>query len=410
VIETFTDLGIPFTARLAERNIIKPTDIQKRVIPLVAAGESVLFRSATGTGKTFAYLLPMLQQLLDSPPETASAAWPLLLILAPTYELCSQIKAEADFLLKDRENSPLAASQNLPKTQYSPKTHLLIGQVSMSRQIDTLKKDKPAIVVGNTGRILQLARMGKLKFRSLRFLVLDEGDRLTADDLFGETSELIKMVQQAAARDSGPLAVSCSATLSVKSKERLMPFMGGEAKIVETEEQEILRERIEHWAIFSEGRRKISTLRSFFAAAKPKKTLVFSGRGEEAGNIVAQLQYHKISVAGLYGDMDKRNRKEAIDGFRSGKISVLVSSDLAARGLDIPGITHVIALDVGENEEAYIHRAGRTGRAGKRGVMVSIGDEEEMHRLSRLEKRLGLTVYPKELYQGKVTAPQMDEE
>jgi superfamily II DNA/RNA helicase len=407
VIESFADLGAPFTARLAERNIIKPTDIQRRVIPLIASGESVLFRSATGTGKTFAYLLPMLQHLLQqmlpqhSEKNTSASAWPSLLILAPTYELCSQIKSEADFLLKGIETSSLTA-------------HLLIGQVSMNRQIETLKKDKPAIVVGNPGRILQLTRMGKLKFRGLQFLVLDEGDRLTADDLTGETGELIKMIQRAAdhgeaqdeTQNAGLLAVSCSATLSAKSKERIISLLQKNPKIVETEEQEILRERIEHWAIFSEGRRKINTLRSFLAAAKPKKALIFSGRGEEAGNIVAQLQHHKISAAGLYGDMDKKGRKEAIDGFRSGKISVLVSSDLAARGLDISGITYVIALDVSENEETYIHRAGRTGRAGKRGVMVSIGDEEEMQRLSRLEKRLGLTVYPKELYQGKVAAPQ----
>jgi superfamily II DNA/RNA helicase len=103
--------------------------------------------------------------------------------------------------------------------------------------------------------------------------------------------------------------------------------------------------------------------------------------------------------------MDKRRRKDAAAGFRSGKIKVLVSSDLAARGLDIPGITHVIALDVPRDGEIYIHRAGRTGRAGKRGIMVSIGDGEEMRLLARLEKQMGLTVYPKELYRGQIGAP-----
>jgi superfamily II DNA/RNA helicase len=106
--------------------------------------------------------------------------------------------------------------------------------------------------------------------------------------------------------------------------------------------------------------------------------------------------------------MDKKKRKEAIDGFRSGKIPALVASDLAARGLDIPGITHVVALDAGSGEESYIHRAGRTGRAGRRGVMVTIGNAEEMHQLARIEKKLGIKVQPKELYKGKIISPAVE--
>jgi superfamily II DNA/RNA helicase len=109
----------------------------------------------------------------------------------------------------------------------------------------------------------------------------------------------------------------------------------------------------------------------------------------------------------LFSRMDKKERKTAMERFRSGKATVLVSSDLAARGLDIPGISHVIALDVSEDKDAYIHRAGRTGRAGKKGIMVSIGDEVEMRRLAALEKKLGIVVYPKELYEGKVCEPSL---
>jgi superfamily II DNA/RNA helicase len=104
--------------------------------------------------------------------------------------------------------------------------------------------------------------------------------------------------------------------------------------------------------------------------------------------------------------MDKKNRKQAIDDFRADRVKVLVASDLSARGLDIPGISHIIALDVGTGPEAYIHRAGRTARAGKRGVMVTIGNAEEMRTLARLEKKLGITVYPRELYKGTVVAPE----
>jgi superfamily II DNA/RNA helicase len=123
------------------------------------------------------------------------------------------------------------------------------------------------------------------------------------------------------------------------------------------------------------------------------------------GNIVSQLQYHKIAAAGLYVDMDKKNRKAALDDFRRDRARVLVSSDLASRGLDIPGISHIIALDVPSGLDAYIHRSGRTARAGKRGLMLTIGDEEELRRLAALEKKLGITVYPKVLSHGGIYDP-----
>ncbi|MDR1108125.1 MAG: DEAD/DEAH box helicase [Spirochaetaceae bacterium] len=401
----FAELGVDpsFIQKLAARAIFKPTAIQKQVIPLLAAGESCLFRSATGTGKTFAYLLPLLRRLLAeyaSPEGACAPAGPRMLICAPTYELCSQIKGEADFLL-----APSPASG--PPAGPVPAVSLIIGSAAMGRQIETLKKDKPAVVVGTPGRLLALARMGKLKLRGLTFLVLDEGDRLTAEELREETTELLTFLPR-----GGCLWVSCSATLPPQSRERLLGLFGETAapgappRIVETDDAQILRDQIEHWAFFCEERRKIQTLRSLLAAVKPKKALVFSGRSGQPKNIVSQLRYHHLYAAGLYGDQDKKSRKEAIDGFRSGKITVLVSSDLAARGLDIPGITHVIALDVPDEPGPYIHRAGRTGRAGKRGIMITLGGEEELRRLARLEKKLGIAVYPQVLYRGQVCPPE----
>ena len=392
-MESFASLGISpgFIEKLRERDIREPTPIQRLVIPPLLAGKNVLFRSATGTGKTFAYLIPLFQTLLSSPgagegkePGKGEKGVEIL-VAAPTLELCSQIKQEADFLLKGQE-SPV-------------KVNLLIGSANLDRQIGALKKDRPRVIVGNPGRLLLLTRMKKLKLGSLRALVLDEGDRLFAEELAADTRELLGFIN----RDRQTAA--CSATISPKNRDLLLPFMGEGVLFEETGDEEVLRSRIEHWAFFSEGRRKIQSLRSLLGAVKPKKALVFSGGGGQPGNIVSQLQYHHVPAAGLYGDMDKKNRKAAIDGFRSGKITVLVSSDLAARGLDIPGITHVIALDVPAEAGPYVHRAGRTGRAGRRGIMISIGDEEEMRRLARLEKKLGITVYPKVLYRGHVCPP-----
>jgi superfamily II DNA/RNA helicase len=422
----FFELGVRprFIIKLEERNIREATDIQIKAIPLLGSGGSAFFCSATGTGKTFAYLLPLLGRLLPkrSLPELSDRllpeqplsglsvsgqpllaaerplpGWPRLLLMSPTYELCSQIKAEVDFLI-----SGLKQSGNLSAA-------LVIGSVNLSRQIESLKKEKPAIIVGNPGRLLVLAKMGKLKFRGLEHIVADEADRLVSDEILGETTELCGLI----GRDLAPAKTAftfaaCSATLPEKTREKLLSlplFQKTQAPFIETAEHEILRQRIEHWAIFSESRRKILTLRSLLAAIRPKKALVFSGRTDEAAKIAAALIHFKVNAAGLYSGMEKKKRKEAIDAFRSGKIPILVSSDLAARGLDIPDITHIIALDVAVDKDAYIHRAGRTGRAGKRGIMVSIGDGIEMRRLAALEKKLRIIVRPKELYGGKVTAP-----
>ncbi|MDR3122321.1 MAG: C-terminal helicase domain-containing protein, partial [Treponema sp.] len=132
--------------------------------------------------------------------------------------------------------------------------------------------------------------------------------------------------------------------------------------------------------------------------------------GAQVGNIVSKLQHHGVPALGLFGDMDRKLRKQALDDFRRGRATVLVASDLAARGLDIPGISHIVSLDTGEDPDAYVHRCGRTARAGKRGVMASFGDEAELRRLAKLEKKLGIVVYPKELYGGKLRAPEVGAE
>ena len=406
----FTELGVSpaFTKRLAGRAITRPTAVQRITIPPLLEGESVVFRSATGTGKTFAYLVPAIQRLLEN--RFSSNAPPLpyfgpeVLVCAPTLELCSQIKNEADFLLEtDGADNP-GGKTGAGKT---PGIALLIGSVNLNRQIDGLRKTKPLIAVGNPGRLLLLAKMGKLSFRGLRFLVMDEADRLTAPECRDEMAELAGAIAGGGGRENRePLTVAaCSATVSTKTGEYLRPLLDG-AKLLETDAQEILRERIEHWAVFSEGRRKTKTLVSFLAAVKPKKVLVFTGRSYDAGKIVSALHLRKIAAAGLFSGMNKEERKTALERFRSGKAAVLVSSDLAARGLDIPSISHVVALDLAENPDAYVHRAGRTGRAGNHGIMVCIGDEVEMHRLAALEKRLGITVYPKELYGGRLCVPE----
>ena len=403
-MNSFNDLGVNsfLTEKLKERSIEKPTAVQSLVIPRLLEEKNIIFRSATGTGKTFAYLLPALHLLSAEKDAGRLAHGPEVLICAPTLELCSQIKAEVDFL------SPFPSA-------------LLIGSVKIDKQVETFKKLKPAVIVGNPGRLLALAKMGKLKFNSLRFLILDEADRLTAQECIEETNGLLAVIEREIkrrAKEGGLCCAACSATVSEKTGAQLGPLFEN-AEIVESSDHEILRERIEHWAIFSEKRRKVQTLRSLLAALKTKKSrvkaLVFTSRGDEADLLLSRLQYHHVSAAGLFGKVGKKplsgaERKEALDSFREGRVDVLVSTDLAARGLDITGITHVIAMDVPQDGEVYIHRCGRTARAGKRGVMITIGDETQMRLLALLEKKLKIRVCPKELYEGRVCVPLPVEE
>ncbi|MDR0321014.1 MAG: DEAD/DEAH box helicase [Treponema sp.] len=405
----FEQLGAAscFIGRLEERSITKVTDIQRKIIPPLAEGESIFFSSATGTGKTFAYLLPLLSRLLI---EKTERSLPRLLIIAPTLELCSQISAELDFLLKETD---LHSS-------------LLIGSVNIERQIENLKKTKPDIIVGNPNRLVVLAKKRIIKFNNLQSLVLDEADRLVSDEMISDTSELCKIIlQETKKADIKLIITACSATMNKKYREKLFSICGRTIPFVESEDNEILREKIEHWAIFSEKRKKDQALRSLLAAIKTNKkgkagkkkikALVFTSRGDEASLILSRLQYHHVPSAGLFGKAGKKTlssaeRKAALETFRQGSVDALISTDLAARGLDIPGITHVIALDVPSDSEVYIHRCGRTGRAGKRGIMVTIGDETQMRLLAVMEKKLKIRVQPKEMYYGKVCDPIIDEE
>jgi len=203
----FTGLGVlpELSDRLAKKSVIQPTAVQRLVIPKLLENKSVVFRSATGTGKTLAYLLPGLQLLLGDVEEPHQG--PRLLVCAPTLELCSQIKDEIDFLLENKSGVNVS---------------LLIGSVNLNRQIDSIKKNRPHVVVGNPGRLLLLVKMGKLKLRSLDFLVLDEADRLTSSECREETSALTYLAAAELRRrvSTGQAAfviAACSATVSAKT-------------------------------------------------------------------------------------------------------------------------------------------------------------------------------------------------
>jgi superfamily II DNA/RNA helicase len=390
-MDSFSELSVSteLVTALAGRGITTPTAVQKAVIPLLLARESVVFQSETGTGKTFSYLLPAFMNCMTADLGQS----PRILILAPTHELASQIKGEA---------TTLAKAANLEVT-----AALCIGGAPLKRQLEMLK-EKPDILVGGPARILELLRMKKLKTSGISMVVLDETDRMLAPEMRDTLRDLIALLPPDAQY------AACSATMSAYHASILEKMLGGakkadekyRIKLVNLPPEDVLKRNIAHWALYSERRDKIETLRRFITAENPEKALVFTAVAGQVENIAAQLNHRKVPCSALYAKLDKIGRKKAIDDFRAGRSRILVTSDLSARGLDIPGVTHVIQLDVNENEDFFIHRAGRTARAGKSGINVVFGDEKELRALARIEKKLGIVIYPKELYGGKLQSPE----
>ncbi len=374
-MNVFEKLSKDLQDSLAGLGITSPTPVQDQVIPRLLDGENLLFQSETGTGKTFAYLLPLINKL-----ETLSDNQRVrIIVVAPTFELASQINSACKSVTKH-------------------KSALLIGGAPIKRQIEVLK-EKPEIIIGTAARLVELIRLKKLKTDGLFALVFDETDRLVKKEALEDTSALRELLP------AGCQIIACTATINKQTK-----IFFADAKNLVMPPEDVLKKRITHWAIYAESRDKIDTLRKFLHAENPSKALIFTSRADQVENIYQKLRYKKIECECIHAKTDKQKRKSTMDRFRSGKVSILVTSDLGARGLDIPDISHIIQMDLPSDDDFFIHRSGRTARAGKRGINLVIGDEWEMRHFAQLEKKLGITVYPKEIRDGKVCAPLMDEE
>lgn len=377
---TFAAAGITdatLLARLAAVGITTPTAVQTQAMPVIASGVSVAFQSETGTGKTLAYLLPLVQQLHTAGAEGGSSV--RLVIAAPTHELAAQIKTQVQ-LVTDL------------------KATLLIGSAPLKRQMDALK-EKPAVVIGGAARLLELYHLKKLRLTGVHALVLDEVDRLLAPELRDDTTRLVRTLKNTQ-------LIANSATVSKKGVALLGDLHGAALETLFLPPEDVLKKRITHIALLAEQREKIDLLRRLLSAEHPMKALVFTSRLDQVANITAKLKYRNISCAGLHAKLDKQERKRIVDRFRSGACAVLITSDLASRGLDIPNITHIIQMDVPATDDFFVHRAGRTARAGRTGSNVVLGDAYELQRLAAMEKRLGIIVRPRMLYRGQLVVPQ----
>ncbi|WP_308780584.1 DEAD/DEAH box helicase [uncultured Clostridium sp.] len=353
--------------------IEEPTEIQKEVIPVALDGENLIGQSETGTGKTLAYLLPTLEKIDISKKEMQC------IILAPTHELAIQINNTINELKQ-------VASLDITSTA-------LIGSANIKRQIESLKA-KPHIIVGSAGRILELIGKKKVSAHTIKTIIIDEVDKLLDKNNLSVVKNIIKATQKQTQ------VMMFSATLNNKTLD-IAKTLKENIKVISVKNNKV-NENINHNYIKTDSRRKIETLRKLINATKAERILVFNNDIYTTNTTIENLTASNIKVAAIGGNNKMEERKKALEDFRKGKIQVLIASDVAARGLDIKGVTHVINIDIPEDSNDYLHRAGRVGRAGEIGEVFSIVSDREEKIIKIHEKNFKINITEKQLYKGNI--------
>lgn len=377
-ITTFADLGIveTLTAKLKEHGITEPSPVQAEAIPAALEGRDILAESQTGTGKTLAYLLPLLQAI--SPADKTLQG----LILAPTQELAMQIQREAE---KYGESLGI-------------RSQALIGGAAIKRQLEKLRLH-PQLVVGTPGRIREILAQRKLKLHTLRTVVVDEVDQMFQ---LGGTAD-VEQILRGTLRERQLLFLSATINGDIRAlaaKEMKEPLEIG----IEPEQR--TSKTLEHMYFVCEARDKIDMLRRIVRHFSPERTMVFINHTDQIAEVEAKMNYVGLDAGALYGDADKTARSLTLKRFREGKIRVLVASDVAARGLDIEDLALVVNLDPPIDAEHYVHRSGRTGRMGRKGLSVSIIAPQEEFIMRKFARELDIEIELKQLYGGKLAGPE----
>ncbi|WP_053364125.1 DEAD/DEAH box helicase [Bacillus sp. FJAT-27251] len=345
---------------IKELGFKEPTEIQERLIPVIAKGDSAIGQSQTGTGKTHAYILPILQKVNPDINQVQAV------ISAPTRELANQIYLE---ILKVVEHAPEGEKIT---------ARCFIGGTDKQRAIEKLKT-QPQIVIGTPGRINDLVKEQALGLHKAGILVVDEAD-LMLDMGF------IHDVDQFASTMPVKLQMLVfSATIPEKLKPFLKKYMEN-PKYIQVAPNRAAAENIEHLILPSKHRNKVGLVHSALTAFNPYLAIVFTNTKKKADEVADGLIAKGIKVGRIHGDLSPRERKRVMKQVKDLEFQYLVATDLAARGIDIEGVSHVINYELPTDLDFYIHRVGRTARAGFSGIALTIYDPSDEDALNRLEK------------------------
>lgn len=335
------NLNKPLQEKWEKANFSFEMPIQTKLIPHMLDGSDIVAESPTGTGKTLAYVIPLLQKV-DPTKKQVQA-----LVVVPSQELGMQI---IEVFREWIAGTDITVAQ-------------LIGGANIQRQIDTLKK-KPTIVVGTPGRLQELVKTKKLKMHEINTIVLDEGDQL----LSREHRTTVKGLIDATVERQ---LVVTSATITDEIELVAERMMDNPIRIQVAAEEIPAKGEVIHSFVKTETRDKTDFLRRL-SHLEGMKGLAFVNSLDQLLMKDSKLSYRDAPIVSLHSEMKKEERKKALDDFKNGKVSILIATDVAARGLDISGLTHVIHVDVPHSIEQYLHRSGRTGRAGKDGEVLTL--------------------------------------
>ncbi|MGL5150075.1 MAG: DEAD/DEAH box helicase [Clostridium sp.] len=375
--KSFSELGLKenIINGLLKQGITTPTEIQEMVIEDAILNKDLIGEAHTGSGKTLAFVCPLFQKINSEKREMQA------LILAPTHELVMQIEAQIKLLSENAEMNVTSLT--------------IIGDVNIDKQIKKLKDIKPHIIVGTPGRVVDLIRKKKITAHTLKTIVIDEGDNL----LDNTSSKTVQEIIKTTLRDRQIMVFS--ATVSKGTLEVAKGIMK-DPVINKVEKSYALNPNIEHMYITVDQRDKFETLRKILAATNMEKTMVFVNNPYEIENVAEKLNYHNKATFGVHKRLTKEQRQIALEKFRNGKINVLVTSDVSARGLDIPGIKYIINLDSPMNFNEYLHRAGRTARGNESGTTITLVTAKDLNNIRTYERKFKIKINERVLKQGEL--------
>lgn len=367
---SFDSLGLAEPLRLALKaeNYVKPTPIQLQAIPILIQGRDLLGVAETGTGKTAAFALPLLHRLFINRSEWPTPTAPRALILAPTRELAGQIAERVNAYGRD----------------LNMRTAVIFGGIGQSKQVKALRAGVD-ILIATPGRLLDLCAQRHVRLDKVSMLVLDEADRMLDMGFIRDVRKIVGLCS------NERQTLLFSATMPPSIGKLAHDILRNPVR-VDISPAKVAVDRIEQRVYFVGSKDKRAVLTDLLKTPRMSQAIVFTRTKRGADRVSRHLVQAGLAATAIHGNKAQNARVRALDGFRSGRVRILVATDIAARGIDVPGISHVINFELPNDPESYVHRVGRTARAGAQGTALSLCDHGELPYLKSIERLMRTSI------------------